>query len=100
MVEEGVADEVILDLVVTANEDNGERPSLLRPIAITRAAGPLIGEITRPVVPPSKMTMESKLSFLRKISQNRLDADLDRLLIVVEISTTIKVVLVNDRPSI
>ncbi len=100
MIEEGVAYEVILGLVVTANEDNGERPSLLRPIAIPRAARPLIGEITRSVVPPSKVTMESKLGFLRKISQNRLDADLYRLFVVIKISTTIEVVLVNYGPSI
>ncbi len=100
MIEEGVANEVILGLVVTAKEDNGQRPSLLRPIAIPRAARPLIGEITRNVVPPSKMTMEAKLGFLRKISQDRLNADLYRLFVVVKISTTIEVVLVNDRPSI
>ena len=100
MVEKGVADEVILRLVVAADEDDGQSPALLRSIAVGRAAGPLIRKIALDVVPPAKMTMEAELGLLRKIRQNRLYADLDGILLIVEIAAAMKVVLVDHGPSI
>jgi hypothetical protein len=44
------------------------------------------------------MTVESKFGLLRKIGQNRFDADLDRLLFVVKILAAMEVVFVDDGP--
>ena len=46
------------------------------------------------------MTVKSKPGLLRKISQHRLDANLDWLLLIVEIAAAMKVVFVDDGPSI
>jgi hypothetical protein len=46
------------------------------------------------------MTVKSKFGLLRKVRQHGLDANLDRLFLMVEIAATMKVVLVDHRPPI
>jgi hypothetical protein len=46
------------------------------------------------------VTVESKLGLLRKVDQNRLDADLDRIFLIVKIAAAMEIVLVDDRPPI
>ncbi|WP_440144290.1 hypothetical protein [Bradyrhizobium canariense] len=96
MVEEGVADEVVLRLVISADEHDGESPAILRSISVCRSASALIREIAGDVISPQKVTMKSKLSLLWKI----LDANLDRLLLIVKIPAAMKVMLVDHRPAI
>ena len=100
VVEEGVADEVVLRLVISADEHDGQSPALLRSISICRSASALIREIAGDVIPPPKVTVKSKLGLLWKIRQHGLDADLDRLLLIVEIPGAMKVMLVDHRPAI
>jgi hypothetical protein len=100
MVEKGVADKVILCLVISADEYDRQSPAFLRSIPVCRSASALIRKIAGDIIPPPKMAVKSKLGFLRKIGQHGLDAYLDRLLLTVEIATAMKVVLVDDGPAI
>src|ERR1700761_6372907 len=96
MIEEGVADEVVLRLVVSAYEYDWESPALLCSIAICRSAIALVREVAGIVVPSPKMTVKSKLRLLRKIRQHGLDANLDGFLLVVQVAAAMEVVLVDN----
>lgn len=95
MIEEGVSDEIVLRLVVSADENDGKSPAFLGPISVCRSVGTMIREVSSYVVPSPKMTVKPKLGLLRKIRQHGLDANLDRLLLIVEIAATMEIVLVN-----
>lgn len=100
MVEEGVADEVVFRLVISADEHDGQSPALLCSIAVCRSAGALIRKVTGGVIPSPKMTVKSKLGLLRKFRQHGLHANFDRLFLMVEIAAAMKVVLVDHWPPI
>lgn len=100
MVEERVADEVVLGLIVAADEDDRQRPALLRAVPILRARVALIGKIARSGVPTAQMSMELQLGLRCQIGENGLDANLDRFLLRIEIPTAMEVVLVDDRPPV
>lgn len=83
MIKKGVANEVILHLIVAANEDDGQNPMFLRSIAVGWATGPLVREIARGVIPSPEMPMESKLDLLWKVTQDRINAYFDGFFAVI-----------------
>ncbi len=99
MVEEGVADEIILFPVVATDEYERQSPDRCRAVGIIYSILLLVYEGARMIVPATQMTAEPPRCLLRQIDEDRFYANFDGGAVLIQISAAVEVVLVNDRPA-
>src|SRR5262245_51542405 len=99
MVEESVADEIVLVPIVSAGEYQRQGPDRRRAIGMIERVRVLIYEGTRLVVPPAQVTAESSCCFVRQIDQDHFDTNFCRAADFIQIKPAVEIMFVDDRPS-
>jgi hypothetical protein len=99
MIEEGVPDEIILVSVITADEQQRQGPDRARRVGLIQPVIPFVDESTGLIVPPAQMTAETACCLFGKIDKDSLNANFYRGTVRGQITPTVEVVLVNDRPA-
>lgn len=94
----GVADEVVLVLVVSAEEEQRKRPSGFGAIACGGPLRAFVREVVLGDVPTAKVPIELEFRLLGEVCQHRFDTDLNERPVFGLVAPAMKIVFVDDWP--
>ena len=100
MIEESIANKIILLPVVSADENERQCPARSLAVGYVPVLPDLLHEGARLFIPAAKMPVKTPMRFVGQVDEYGFQPDLGRLSVVVEIAPAMKIMLVHHRPPV